>query len=248
MAVRMVHTNRPLQEKMTLFWHNRFATAYGKLAGQVGAEDATRYLAAKPSEDRGGVRGQIEMLRDNALGNFRDMLVNIAQDTAMLYWLDGFQNVRASRRRTSAARSWAVTLRVTDSNGAPNCTEADVYAAARVFTGWNLTRGANGAQQFCIAPTSTTSTPRRSFSIYPDGGRTIPARAATPAACRTASRLHRRPGQASSHRSPSGHQAVSLLHLGNRTGKPKLGRTHRHHLSASQLRHEGGDALGAAVA
>jgi hypothetical protein len=64
---RMIHTDRPLQEKMTLFWHNHFATGYTKIAGLVGAAEAARYMAAKPSEDPGGVRGQIEMLRDNAL-------------------------------------------------------------------------------------------------------------------------------------------------------------------------------------
>src|SRR5438067_899080 len=77
---RMVHSDRPLQEKMTLFWHNHFATGYTKIAGSLGATEATRYFAAKPSEDPGRVRGQIEMLRENALGNFRDMLVNIAKD------------------------------------------------------------------------------------------------------------------------------------------------------------------------
>jgi len=92
---RMIHTNRPLQEKMTLFWHNHFATAYTKLAGQLGQDQATRYLAAKPSEDPGGVRGQIEMLRDNALGNFRDLLLAVAQDVAMLVWLDGRTNTKA---------------------------------------------------------------------------------------------------------------------------------------------------------
>ena len=38
---RMMHTTRPLQEKMTLFWHNHFATAYSKIAGLYGADDAT---------------------------------------------------------------------------------------------------------------------------------------------------------------------------------------------------------------
>src|SRR3954470_21430132 len=79
---RMVHSERPLQEKMTLFWHNHFATGYTKIAGALGATEGARYLAAKPSEDPAEVRGQIEMLRDNALGNFRDILVNIAKDTA----------------------------------------------------------------------------------------------------------------------------------------------------------------------
>src|SRR5512133_756048 len=50
---RMIHTDRPLQEKMTLFWHNHFATGYTKIAGLVGAAEAARYMAAKPSEDPG---------------------------------------------------------------------------------------------------------------------------------------------------------------------------------------------------
>src|SRR6185503_13253040 len=45
---RMIHTRRPLQEKMTLFWHNHFATAYSKINGAFGGEEATRYMAAKP--------------------------------------------------------------------------------------------------------------------------------------------------------------------------------------------------------
>src|SRR3954470_1195846 len=72
---RMVHSDRPLQEKMTLFWHNHFATGYNKIAGAIGATEGARYLAAKSAEDPGLVRGQLEMLRDNALGNFREILV-----------------------------------------------------------------------------------------------------------------------------------------------------------------------------
>ena len=55
---RMVHSERPLQEKMTLFWHNHFATGYNKIAGVFGGAEAARYLAAKPSEDGAQVRGQ----------------------------------------------------------------------------------------------------------------------------------------------------------------------------------------------
>ena len=39
---RMLHSNRPLQEKMTLFWHNHFATEYTKIAGELGPAEATR--------------------------------------------------------------------------------------------------------------------------------------------------------------------------------------------------------------
>ena len=46
---RMVHSDRPLQEKMTLFWHNYFATGYSKVAAAVKSENGTRLMAAKAS-------------------------------------------------------------------------------------------------------------------------------------------------------------------------------------------------------
>ncbi len=176
---RMIHTERPLQEKMTLFWHNHFATAYAKLAGQVGAADATRYMAARPAEDPGQVRGQIEMIRDNALGNFRDLLVNIARDTAMLLWLDGYTNTR-QRPQENFGREIMELFTM----GVGHYTEEDVYAAARVFTGWNLTRrGPAGDRtsrfEFLYIPNNhDTSAKTFTFPIYGDGGRTIPARSA----------------------------------------------------------------------
>ena len=42
---RMVHSRRPLQEKMALFWHNHFATAYSKIAGTFGAVQGTKMMA-----------------------------------------------------------------------------------------------------------------------------------------------------------------------------------------------------------
>ena len=177
---RMVHTDRPLQEKMTLFWHNHFATGYTKIAGALGATEGARYMAAKASEDPGRVSGQIEMLRDSALGNFRDILVNIAKDTAMLVWLDGRTNTTPGRRRTSRREIMELFTM-----GVGNYTENDVYAGARVFSGWNLARP--GARRRRVAALRVqlhrrTSTRRRaktfSFPIYADGNRTIPARAA----------------------------------------------------------------------
>jgi len=176
---RMLHTNRPLQEKMTLFWHNHFATGYTKLAGILGAAEATRYLAAKASEDPGGVRGQIEMLRDNALGNFRDLLINIAKDTAMLFWLDGYTNTRA-RPQENFGREIMELF----SMGVGHYTEPDVYAAARVFTGWNLARpgpAGDPSQHYqfnYLAGQHDTAAKTFSFPIYPDGNKTIASRAA----------------------------------------------------------------------
>src|SRR3954465_8120382 len=143
---RMVHTNRPLQEKMTLFWHNHFATGYTKVAGTLGATEGTRYMAAKASEDPGRVRGQIELLRDNALGNFRDILVAIAKDAAMLVWLDGRTNTKAQPQE-NFGREIMELFTV----GVGHYTEPDGDAAARRFTGWNLTRpgtAADGTQHY----------------------------------------------------------------------------------------------------
>ncbi|HET7696263.1 MAG TPA: DUF1800 domain-containing protein [Vicinamibacterales bacterium] len=172
---RMVHSKRPLQEKMTLFWHNHFATAYSKIAGDVGATEAARMMAAKPSEDAGSVKGHLELLREHALGNFRDLLVAIAQDPAMLYWLDGRTNVRA-RPQENFARELMELFTM----GVDTFTENDVYAGARVFTGWNLLRSGSGAAAKWVfnynAAQHETAAKEFSFPIYPNGDRVIPAR------------------------------------------------------------------------
>ena len=78
---------------MALFWHNHFATAYSKLTGAYNAVQATKMMALKPG-DLPGPPGQIELFRRFALGNFRNLLIEVARDPAMLVWLDGRQNVR----------------------------------------------------------------------------------------------------------------------------------------------------------
>jgi len=178
MLFRMVHSQRPLQEKMTLFWHNHFATAQSKIAGDTSSEEATRMLSAKPAEDAAGVRGQITLLRDYALGNFRDLLIEVAKDPAMLFWLDGRTNVRA-RPQENFARELMELFTM----GVGTFAESDVYAGARVFTGWNLSRpGAGAAQRYSFnyaANNHETSAKEFTFAIYPDGSRVIPARAAS---------------------------------------------------------------------
>ena len=131
---RMVHTKRPLQEKMALFWHNHFATAYSKVANDIGDGGfATRMLAAKPDEEASRTKGQLELFREYALGNFRDLLIEVAKDPAMLVWLDGRTNVRA-RPQENFARELMELFTM----GVGRFEETDVYAGARVFTGWNL--------------------------------------------------------------------------------------------------------------
>jgi uncharacterized protein (DUF1800 family) len=176
---RMIHSGRPLQEKMALFWHNLFATSYTKMAGVYGSTEATRMMAAKPSEDPGAVKGQLELFREMALGNFRDLLVAIAKDPAMLVWLDGRTNTKAKPQE-----NFGRELMELFTIGVGNYTEQDVYAAARVFTGWNLQRvGATsdpaGRYEFVYnASQHDTTSKTFSFAVNSDGSRTIPARAA----------------------------------------------------------------------
>ncbi len=172
---RMVHTTRPLQEKMALFWHNLFATGFSKVAGQLGAEGSSRALATKPSEDTDGLRGQYELFREFALGNFRDLLVQVSQDPAMVAWLDGNTNFKANPQE-----NYARELMELFTIGVDAYTESDVYAGARAFTGWNLRRQGEGTTRYYtfLYRWSQHDTEAKTFSfpIYPDGSRTIPAR------------------------------------------------------------------------
>ncbi len=158
---RMVHSQRPLQEKMTLFWHNYFATGYSKVAGAVKAENATKLM-----------NGQMTLFRNSAVGSFRDLLVAVAKDPAMLIWLDGDTNTKAKPQE-----NFGRELMELFSRGVGYYTEDDVYAAARVFTGWNLDR--TNLTFVYNANQHETSAKTFSFPIYRDGGRTIPARSAS---------------------------------------------------------------------
>ncbi|HTU91931.1 MAG TPA: DUF1800 family protein, partial [Gemmataceae bacterium] len=68
---RMLHGPHPLQEKITLFWHNHFATSYAKV-------QSARFML-----------GQYELLRRHSLGHFSELLREMSSDPAMLIWLDG---------------------------------------------------------------------------------------------------------------------------------------------------------------
>jgi uncharacterized protein (DUF1800 family) len=178
---RMIHTRRPLQEKMTLFWHNHFATGYTKLAIDSGTIQGAKLLAHKAGT-LNGPQGQIELLRQYALGNFRNLLVEIAKDPAMVIWLDGKTNTKA-KPQENFGREIIELFTV----GVDNYVETDVYAAARVFTGWNL-RGSDNYRQdeygdlnayqefFYNADQHETTAKTFSFPIYSDGSQTIPGR------------------------------------------------------------------------
>src|SRR5580765_7186338 len=112
-ANRMLTTKRPLEEKLTLFWHGHFAT------GDAKVRDYRMMLR------------QNEMLRRNADGRLRDLLVGILEDPAMLVYLDNGENVRKHPNE-----NFGRELLELFTMGVGNYTERDVREAARAFTGW----------------------------------------------------------------------------------------------------------------
>jgi hypothetical protein len=80
--------------------------------------------------------GQIESLRQRAVGNFRDILIAIAQDPAMLVWLDNKDNVKG-RPNENFAREVMELFTMGEGQG---YTEHDIREIARAFTGWTMTK------------------------------------------------------------------------------------------------------------
>jgi uncharacterized protein (DUF1800 family) len=119
--MRMTLTERPLEEKMTFFWHNHFATSGAKVL---------IYL----------MYFQNLTLREKAMGRFDDMLLGMLYDPAMLFWLDGADNVRGEPNENFARELQELfTLGIRDViTGEPNYTEQDVKEIARAFTGWSF--------------------------------------------------------------------------------------------------------------
>lgn len=177
---RMIHSSRPLEEKMALFWHNHFATTYSKVAGNTTAQHGAKMMDGDP-RTTGAARGQIQLFRQFATGNFRDLLIEVAKDPAMVIFLDGRTNTR-----TRPQENFGREIMELFTMGLGNYTEQDVYAAARVFTGFNVeivgdrADTANSYYRYVYRPNDHDATAKEfTFAIYPDGNRIIPARAAS---------------------------------------------------------------------
>ena len=112
---RMITTKRPLEEKMVLFWHQIFATACSKL-------DNTNQLTA-----------QMALFRRDGMGNYRDLLVELAKNPAMIFWLDNQEN-----HKDAPNENWGRELLELFSMGQGNYTEQDVKECSRAFTGWSI--------------------------------------------------------------------------------------------------------------
>ena len=113
-ANRMVGSPRPLQEKMSLFWHGHFAVNEGKV------RDYRKLL------------GQLQLFEKQGLGNFHDLMLAVAQDPAMLVFLDAGVNLKGAPNENFAREIMEMFTM-----GVGHYTETDIREAARAFTGWN---------------------------------------------------------------------------------------------------------------
>ena len=112
---RMLTTSNPLEEKLALFWHGLFATGYAKL-------NQARALL-----------NQIEMFRHYGFGSFRDLLVELSRDPAMILWLDNNEN-----HKEAINENYGRELLELFSMGIGNYSEDDIKECAKAFTGWTL--------------------------------------------------------------------------------------------------------------
>ncbi len=111
----MLNTQRPLEEKMALFWHQVFATGVSKV------------------DHYDDVMDMIVKFREKGMGDYRELLLEMAKDPAMIYWLDNCEN-----HATAVNENWGRELLELFSMGVGNYTEVDVRECSRAFTGWTI--------------------------------------------------------------------------------------------------------------
>lgn len=115
---RMLYTPHPLREKLTLFWHNHFATSNSKV------------------RNAGYMIEQYHLMYRHAMGSFRTLLQDISRDPAMMVWLD--TNLS---KKGKPNENYARELMELFSLGINNYTEQDIREAAKAFTGWDIQAG-----------------------------------------------------------------------------------------------------------
>ena len=139
-AWRMMNSKRQLEEKMVLFWHGILCTADGKVQSYI-----TSY-------------NEIEMFRRFGMGSFRDVLLEISRDPAMVYYLDNCLSHKGAINENYGRELLELFSMGVGMDGEFNYTEDDVKECARAFTGWTLANNVPGqpygryAAQFLFNP------------------------------------------------------------------------------------------------
>jgi uncharacterized protein (DUF1800 family) len=114
---RIAQTARPLEEKMTLFWHGLLTSGLDKAGPQQ-------------------LFTQNQLFRTHALGSFDDLLKAVSKDPAMMVYLDTETN-----RKGKPNENYARELMELFTTGIGHYSETDVQESARAFTGWTLIGG-----------------------------------------------------------------------------------------------------------
>ena len=111
----MISSRNPLQEKMTLFWHQVFATGVSKV------------------DHWDEVADMIDLFREKGLGSYRELLVSVARNPAMIFWLDNNEN-----HAGAVNENWGRELLELFSMGVGAYSEDDIRECSRAFTGWTI--------------------------------------------------------------------------------------------------------------
>jgi uncharacterized protein (DUF1800 family) len=117
---RMINTKKPLEEKIALFWHGVLCTGHAK--------------CENPKEQ---VK-QFDMFRQLGMGNFEELLLALAQDPAMVFFLDNCMSHKGAINENWGRELLELFSLGVGMDGKLNYSEDDVKEAARAFTGWTV--------------------------------------------------------------------------------------------------------------
>ncbi|HEX3271014.1 MAG TPA: DUF1800 domain-containing protein [Ktedonobacterales bacterium] len=120
--LRMIYSKRPLEEKMTLFWHGVLTSSFR----DVGGKTHIYYM-----------KQQNDLLRKMGMGRFDDLMDAITVDPAMLHYLNGNQSTGNSPNENYARELMELfTMGIQDAKGNDNYSQTDVHQGALALAGW----------------------------------------------------------------------------------------------------------------
>ena len=132
---RMMNTNRPLEEKIALFWHGILAAGFTK------------------TNNPKAIMNQLHMFRRYGLGSFPKLLLELSKDPAMLYWLDQHENHKDAVNENYGRELLELFSLGVGMDGHPNYTEDDVRQCSRAFTGWTIRNAGYMAARAAVCST-----------------------------------------------------------------------------------------------
>ena len=121
LTYRMINTERPLQEKVALFWHGIFCTGNSKC------------------EHGRQIQLQLDMFRNQGMGKFDELLRGLARDPAMVFYLDNCMSHKGAINENWGRELLELFAMGVGMDDKANYSEDDVKEASRAFTGWTIT-------------------------------------------------------------------------------------------------------------